>query len=710
MRSVLSKSGYIYNVKDSTWIRSGYDGIAYSDGDDVEQRIASIIVTASDISVLSSELRQYCTDWPSIYHLSGTRANILRPFESSLRGDILEIGAGCGAITRYLGECGGDVLALEGSPRRAAVARERTRDLKNVTIVCDNFEQFQYDGRFDVVTLIGVLEYANLYSKAENPTSAMLERAQSFLKPNGKLIIAIENKLGLKYFAGAPEDHVGIHMYGIEGRYRNDQPQTFGRRELAHLIEQAGFTAIDFLAPFPDYKLPMSIVTERGFSSYEFDAVTLIRQSVRLDPQLPAVLAFSPELVWASLAKNGLALDFSNSFLVVATINNTKTLNANALAWHYSTERKKQFCKETFFFAAESGKIDIKSRLLDSSTVWTDKYDLVKLNLPHVADYFCGTLLSQEIFDLFTNDNWCVEDVAKFCERYLGIIAEFAGKVSEANKFRSAGELLPGNFFDAIPQNIIITKDGTPKLIDQEWIINHEVPIGFLIFKTIVLSIESLTRVGVGRNAPASVIGLLAHVFEILGYELPKCDVEKYIRLDAAVYEAVTGKSLDFRQTIESLNFPIAGSYSPWPLLDRDELMKLQAQLKATEAAKANAEQQAYAHLSELMKLQAQLKATEAAKANAEQQAYAHLSELMKLQVQLKATEAAKANAEELAIARFAELNLLRSQIDLHKDDLRTTRAELDRKNKYIGEIHDLKCYKLLAALRLAPNKDVGDA
>lgn len=63
----------------------------------------------------------------------------MRPFENDLHGDILEIGAGCGAITRYLGECGGNVLALEGS-QDAAIARARTRDLQNVTVVSDRFD------------------------------------------------------------------------------------------------------------------------------------------------------------------------------------------------------------------------------------------------------------------------------------------------------------------------------------------------------------------------------------------------------------------------------------------------------------------------------------------------------------------------------------------------------------------------------------------
>ena len=118
MKIQLSNKGYVVDQERNIWSRPEYGGINYSDGDDTELRIHKIIERATDLSVLSTELRQHCTDWPSLYHLSGARANILRPFSQSIHGDVLEIGAGCGVITRYLGECGVNVLALEGSPRR----------------------------------------------------------------------------------------------------------------------------------------------------------------------------------------------------------------------------------------------------------------------------------------------------------------------------------------------------------------------------------------------------------------------------------------------------------------------------------------------------------------------------------------------------------------------------------------------------------------
>ena len=258
----LNKAGYRLDTQTGVFKKPDFAGIDYSDGDDAENRIEAIIERTSDLSTFSPQLKPHCTDWVSTYHLSGSRSNILRPFELSAEQDILEIGAGCGAITRYLGECGANVLALEGSLRRSKIARSRTRDLSNVTIVCETFSEFKVEQKFDVITLIGVFEYAARYIGSDTPHESMLKSVVHLLKPNGSIILAIENQMGLKYFAGAPEDHLQIPLYGVEDRYEVREPRTFGQETLREMFNGVGLTNLFFLAPYPDYKLPRSIVGE----------------------------------------------------------------------------------------------------------------------------------------------------------------------------------------------------------------------------------------------------------------------------------------------------------------------------------------------------------------------------------------------------------------------------------------------------------------
>ncbi|MGQ2831406.1 class I SAM-dependent methyltransferase, partial [Leptospira interrogans] len=343
----LESLGYFFDKSLNVWRREDYTNIGYNDGDEAEERLAGIIRDAEDISVFSDELRNKCIDWQTLYHLTSQRGNVLRPFAHLLQGDVLEIGAGCGAISRFLGENGGNILALEGSQRRASIAASRTRDLDNVQVVAERFDRFNPGRQFDAITLIGVLEYATMFGDGEHPEKDLLTQVRKLLKPGGFLFIAIENKLGLKYFAGAPEDHIRQSMYGIEGRYKTGEAKTWGYAELSELLTETGYKHSDVLLPFPDYKLPMSIVTPQGSDMADFDASALAVQSVFSDPQLPAHLTFSLQNSFPEIFKNKLGVSLANSFIFVASIDAEIPLDKTVLAYHYSTQRKKEYAKET---------------------------------------------------------------------------------------------------------------------------------------------------------------------------------------------------------------------------------------------------------------------------------------------------------------------------------------------------------------------------
>ncbi|MBI5780971.1 MAG: glycosyltransferase [Rhodocyclales bacterium] len=567
MKEFLQQAGYVLEPLSNIWSRSGYGGIAYSDGDEVEQRIADIISHAFDVTVLSTELRQHCTDWASLYHLSGARANILRPFKNVLQGDVLEIGAGCGAITRYLGECGANVLALEGSPRRAAIARSRTRDLDNVTVLAEKFDQFQCDHQFDVITLIGVLEYANLFTTGENPALSMLKRVRSLLKPEGKLIIAIENQLGLKYFAGAPEDHLGQPIVGIEGRYRKDQPQTFGRKVLAGMLEQAGFAAQEFLAPFPDYKLPVSIITEEGFLNKKFDAAAFAWQSARRDPQLPTYCNFSLELAWPQVFQNGLGLDVANSFLIIAAPNSQKLIATGELAYHYSVDRIPEYCKETVFTLGDGGDICVGYRRLDTRNGNADEANgLIRFVFPEADKYVVGRPLSLEFIGIVTNDGWTFDQLARFVRRYLLIVGTFFSPANVQECMASPYAELPGELFDAVPQNIIICEDGNASLIDKEWQLTSPIEVAYLLFRSLLLLINSITRFGLpASQAVMTRYQFIDGVFEASGLRVQERDYIRYISLEATIQQSITGRAAE--------NYLTWGKDQPLPILNLSQAL-----------------------------------------------------------------------------------------------------------------------------------------
>jgi 2-polyprenyl-3-methyl-5-hydroxy-6-metoxy-1,4-benzoquinol methylase len=542
----LGKS-YFFNETGRVWSRQGYAGIAYSDGDFAEKRLLEIVSNSQDIGTLSTELRQHCSDWVSLYHLSPVRANILRPFKAQLKGDILEIGAGCGAITRFLGESGANILALEGSINRAQIARARTRDLTNVTVLAERFSDFNLDLKFDVITLIGVLEYANLFTEGSDPYLAMLRNVRRLLKPDGRLIIAIENQLGLKYFAGAHEDHVGKPMFGIENRYTTNTAKTFGRIELTGLLEKSGFPVVDFLACFPDYKTPSTIITNSGMQTPKFDAATLAGQSFSKDHLKPEYFCFSPELVWPSVIQNGLGIEMANSFLISAGISDQDKIPKDILAYHYSAERRPEFTKAATFKTDRSGNISVNYESLTKIATQLSagiELDNAKLTfeVPSTTTYSHGRTLAHQFITVVTKPGWKHEDLRSYLRGYVNHLEKIAGLQNKA----SLQDRFDGRFIDCIPGNIIIRDDGSAEFIDTEWALSVGISVSRVVFRGL------LSLLAGPSNVPPDEKGLnysfqdfITLCFRLLGFEMGESSflnsLEEELRLQSAVAGVVIG-------------------------------------------------------------------------------------------------------------------------------------------------------------------------
>lgn len=310
----------------------------YADGG--EPAVERAVATSIDRRVQSDELAAYMVDWPTTYHLSRARTNLLRPFRWRPGLRVLEIGAGCGAITRFLGETGAEVDAIEPAAARARVAALRTSDLSNVRVGVGRLADFTTTAPFDVVLVIGVIEYCERYGQSADRFLACVRR---LVAPTGVLVLAIENQLGLKYQLGHVEDHVGRPFVGIEGYPDAEGVRTFSRHRLEKLVEHAGFARQRWLYPFPDYKLPSAIVDASGFSTPDEAALhlSLIRDVVN-DPVSAASLPFEPRRAMASWAAAGLAAHVSNSFLVVAGTHASVSdfVEPDTSLWQFTSARR----------------------------------------------------------------------------------------------------------------------------------------------------------------------------------------------------------------------------------------------------------------------------------------------------------------------------------------------------------------------------------
>lgn len=259
-------------------------------------------------------------DWATLYHLSPCRKNILEwiPFQKSDR--VLEVGSECGAITGCLADKAGSVTCIELSEKKSLVNAYRNRNRQNIEIHIGKFEDSEQDltEGYDYITLIGVLEYASLYVSGAQPFESLLRICKKHLKPGGKLIIAMDNKLGMKYWAGCREPHSGLLFEGIEGYSSTKGMQTFSRLELEKLLKNSGFSDIAFYYPYPDYKFPLSIYSDE----YLPNPADLYRNVLNYDRD--RLLLFDEAKAFDSVIKAGAFSTFANSYLIIAESEDAK--------------------------------------------------------------------------------------------------------------------------------------------------------------------------------------------------------------------------------------------------------------------------------------------------------------------------------------------------------------------------------------------------
>ena len=282
----------------------------YSDGA-IEDRILKLVQdnpVADYNQVITAE-----KDWAVLYHLSSVRENIVEWLPISKEDSVLEIGAGCGAITGALCRKAKEVECIDLSKKRSMINATRNGEADNLTIRLGNFQDVakNIDKKYDWITLIGVFEYGRSYIKSEHPYIDFLKMVKAMLSDSGRLVIAIENRLGLKYFAGCTEDHSGKFFDGLEGYREGGHAETFSKKELQELLVASGFTNSRFYYPYPDYKLPLSIYSDE----YLPKVGELSNNHNNFDRQRLQV--FDEGKVFDSVIEAGLFGELSNSFLVV---------------------------------------------------------------------------------------------------------------------------------------------------------------------------------------------------------------------------------------------------------------------------------------------------------------------------------------------------------------------------------------------------------
>ncbi|MGB5707877.1 MAG: class I SAM-dependent methyltransferase [Arenicellales bacterium] len=455
---------------------SSVDSFAYSDGAETERYLHQVLNAATDLSTRSDELQAAIVDWPSEYHLSGDRSNLLRPFNLDSVSRVLELGSGCGAISRYLGELGKQVDAVEGSAVRAELGAMRCRDLDNVRVINANYNDLEFpEDYYDLILFVGVIEYASKFHPDTESDGAaaktILGQSRKRLNQTGAILVAIENRLGLKYMLGAHEDHYAKRYIGINGYRESAGIATYSQAEWRQLIEEVGFDNVAFSYPFPDYKIPRVVLAE-DYVYQNPHAANHLEGIISRDYFAPTPRTPTEMICWQAASAGNFLGKVSNSFCMLmaedpATVHRVQDFDF----CHGPGQSRKNS------YAVTTTKPAAKDKVL--------KYPLVIDSA--IPDSGIRQQLEEQPFirgDLLAAQ-W-LRTILIYVRRN-----EFDQMLNEYYQYLGREEKEGSLHIDLLPINIIIDEHGAWQPFDREWQIDWTLTKEFLLFRALLTFIVS---------------------------------------------------------------------------------------------------------------------------------------------------------------------------------------------------------------------------
>lgn len=165
-------------------------------------------------------------------------------------------------------------------------------------------------GSYDIIVAVDILEYAK-------DAVAMLKGAKSLLKPDGKLLLAADNRLGIRYFCG-DQDYFTNKNYDSIENYRHllswerkaMKGRAYAKAEISGFLEEAGFSKHRFFSVFPRISNPQLLLAE----DYEPNEALDIR--VFPEYNSPDTVFLLEEELYPSLMENKLLHGMANGFFV----------------------------------------------------------------------------------------------------------------------------------------------------------------------------------------------------------------------------------------------------------------------------------------------------------------------------------------------------------------------------------------------------------
>ncbi len=430
--------------------------------------------------------------------LSEIRKNIVNWYPFKADSNILELKGNLGEITGQLCEKANRVVTIEESIEKAKAIAKRHEEKENLEIIVGNIQDIVLEEKFDYIMMNGMLEQAPLSIKSETPFITFLEIVASYLKEDGKLLIATDNKFGISYWNGK-KDLDGTYEYRNLGtKRRKNQAQLFSEKNLDNMLKQAKMNHNKFYYIFPDYKMPNLIYSKeydiskedisRNFTCYEEDELVgfvendVLRELIKEDSKL---INF-----------------YANSFLIECS---RKEIDTNIKYVSYTNYRKKEYRIMTIIKEDVVEKRAVSKESLNHIEQMKQNREILKQYNIKTLEQSKDDYLESEFvknfkrYDLWIDECDDIEEAIEAIKPYIEKLYDNGiayDKIKQEELCHSLQECdqnqlkqfqyLEYGFMDFIPKNIFY-KNNELYAFDQEWMEKY-IPVEHILYRAIINS------------------------------------------------------------------------------------------------------------------------------------------------------------------------------------------------------------------------------
>lgn len=284
------------------------DGYIYVNEDRLEEEIKGILSLGKDVETLKIP-EEISRD--AYLCLTKKRENILKWYRFKENASVLEVGAGYGELTEYLCRHVKRVTCYERKTERIDVIKARCKSYENLKCYSGYLQEQQWEDQFDYIFIHDIFALSRKFFKSRDASEEMLRFLSPYLKTDGRILLTIENRLGLKYFAGAAEEISNQFFWGLKSFDEDERCRTFSKKELEKILKNSGLKQINWYYPYPGLVYPLEIYTDDimdkivyGISEPDYELVSDRYQF------------FDEQRMFWTLHEEGIENKFVNAFFV----------------------------------------------------------------------------------------------------------------------------------------------------------------------------------------------------------------------------------------------------------------------------------------------------------------------------------------------------------------------------------------------------------